>query len=526
MIFKIPELYPHQSEAVDLIEGKFRSGKKAVLYVLPGGGGKTTVAGYMIYKAEKKGTRCLFKAHRRELIKQAQKRLLQFGIHAGMIMSGEKPNEFVLVQVASVQTLSRRNLPACKFIVVDEAHRSLGKQYLEILNYYKSNGSFIVGLTGTPFRTNKRERLADFWDDFVSNATASWLIANDFICGSKVYGSGKISSKGMKSKAGEFREDELMKAFDTENAYTNMVANFLKYAKDKKTIGFGCSVGHSIKCTEALINAGIKAAHIDGNTPEKERDRLIKAFGDGEIQVLFNYGILSEGFDVPDCEAVLLALATKSRIKYLQACWRACRKFPGKKFYIVIDMADNCERFGFPDEDIEVSLEAEDDTESSGVAPVKVCPTCSYMNHASCMCCPDCKHEFKKDQKKIDEEEFIELKRDKKERQWKKYKQKDWYKVKDEDLEAFGKIKDFKPSWAKMELANRKANKKRVKIKDFEGEQKDYYKMVKELEDAYNNKKAIDATKFIFVEENKAYVVFQQVKKKEVENVNDNETII
>ncbi len=408
--------------------------------------------------------------------------------------------------------------------MVDECHRSISPQYLEILKFYESQGAYIVGLTGTPFRTNKREGLNILYQSYVANIKSSMLIEQGYVCPAKVYASGKISSKKMKSKAGEFREDELMKAFDTQNAYVNLVANIKKYLSGKKIIIFCCSVPHSIKCTEVLLNEGFRAMHIDGNTPDKQRDDIVAMFRGPDLDILVNYGIAIEGLDVPICQGTVLAFATKSKTKYFQASWRANRPFPGKEFYIVLDMADNCERFGFPDEDIEVSLEAEDDTESSGVAPVKVCPSCSYMNHASCMCCPDCKHEFKKEIKKVDEEEFIELKRDSKERKWKKYGQKDWYKLKDEELEEFAKLKGYKAFWVEKQREQRKNSRKIGKIKDFPGSKQDYYKKAKELENAYYAKKAIDATEYVFLEENKAYVVFQYVKKP-VEIINDSEAI-
>lgn len=482
----------------------------------------TVIASHMMEGAIKKGNPVLFIAHRKELIRQCVKKLSNFGINAGIIMSREKENLSRMVQVASIQTLQRRDLPPAALVIVDECHRSISTQYLDILKYYKGTGSTIIGLTGTPFRTNKREGLNSLYDDFVANIQCSLLIEQGFISPVKVYGSGKISSKRMKSQAGEFREAELMKAFDTENVYVNLMINFEKYLKNEKTIVFCCSVAHSLKCTEVFLNAGYTAAHIDGNTPADERDAIVEKFGKGEIQVLLNYGILAEGFDVPDCGGVILNLATKSKIKYLQACWRGSRVSPGKEFYTVIDMADNCERFGFPDEDIEVSLEPESETESSGVAPVKVCPDCSYMSFASAKCCPDCNHEFKKSKKEIEEEEFIELKRKQKEERkkkaWKNYGQKDWHKVSDEDLEEFGRIKKYSPVWAKMELQRRKEGRKIVKIVNYTGN--DLYNKQKELQKIYDSKKPIDATEFVFQEETKVHIVFRYVKNQNQEPVN------
>lgn len=516
-IIQIPEARPYQSECIEEVSAKFKEGKKCILVVLPGAAGKTIIAAIMIKSSVDRKKTVLFKAHRRELIKQACDKFKRFGLKSGMIMSGQPENLMLPIQIASIQTLQNRKLPPANFIFVDEAHRALSPQYLKILNEYKKQGAYIVGFTGTPFRTNKRERLADLFDDYVANIKASELINQGYITPAKGYGSGRISSKGMKVHAGEFRDAELMKAFDTEEVYKNLIINYKKHAEGKKTIVFCCNVPHSIKCTEAFLNAGYAAAHIDGNTPQKERDEIVKKFGSGEIQVLLNYGILAEGFDVPDTECVILALATKSKIKYYQACWRGQRKSHGKDYYIVIDMADNWERFGPPDEDIEVSLEAECDTDSNGVAPVKVCPCCSYMSHASAKKCNDCGEEYKKTKKEIEEEEFIELKRENKIRKWKNYTGKDWYKVKDEDLEEFAKIKGYKPFWVKRQREERAAGLKMVKIENFAGSKEEYYKEIKTLQTLYFSKKPIDASKYVFLEETKGTVTFKAVSKQENE---------
>ncbi len=170
-MLKIPELRNYQIEAVDLLKGEFKKLIKIVLLCLSGGGGKTVIAGYMIDEAQKKGNPVLFIAHRKELIKQAQKKFAEFGIEAGIIMAGERPSPFKLVQIASIQTLQRRELPPAKFIMVDECHRSISPQYLEILKFYESQGAYIVGLTGTPFRTNKREGLNILYSVWQQNKT-------------------------------------------------------------------------------------------------------------------------------------------------------------------------------------------------------------------------------------------------------------------------------------------------------------------------------------------------------------------
>lgn len=521
------ELWSYQTDSVNQLVEIVKKGIRIVLLVITGGGGKSTIAGYMIKRSVDKGTPVVFIAHRKELIKQFAKRIKkEFNVDSGIIMGNEKPNPFKLLQICSIQTLNRRDLPPGKVVFVDEGHRALGPKYLKVLRQYEAMGAVIVGLTGTPFSANKKIGLNSFYQGYVNNIKCSEILAINAkddtkgVVPVKAYGAGSVSSKGMKTLGGDFRQDALMKAFDIENVYVNLIYNFELRAKHKKTIVFCSSVAHSIKVTEAFINKGYKAMHIDGNTPSEERDLAVAYFRTGEVQILVNCSIACEGLDIPDCEAEILAVATKSKIKYLQCVWRIMRAFPGKTHGILIDMADNYERFAdmgiLPDGDIEVSLEPESETVSCGVAPVKICPTCSYMNNASCKCCKDCSHEFKKTQKEIQEEEFIELKKENKTRRWKGYTGKDWYKIKDDELEEFAKVKGYKPFWVKMQREERAAGRKMVRINNFQGSKQEYYKKVKEIADKYYSGKALDPTEIVFNKEDKAFVVFDYVKKVEV----------
>ncbi len=518
-------LRPYQKDSVDLVREKIREGFRVILLALTGASGKTSIAGYMIHEAEKKGTRVLFIAHRKELIKQAKKRMeKEFGIDAGVVMADFKPEPHKLVQVASIQTLQRRELPPAKLVIVDEAHRALAPEYMKVLIEYKVQGAVIIGLTGTPFSANKRIGLNQLFECFVANIKCSELLALGNVLPVKAYGAGSVSSKGMKTLGGDFRQDELMKAFDIENVYLNLLKNYQKYALGKKTIIFCSGVQHSIRVTEMLLNNGYKAMHIDGNTPSKERDQAVEYFSDGRCQILVNCSIACEGLDIPDCEVEILAVATKSKIKYLQMTWRITRPYTSpdgikKTHGILIDMADNYERFAdqgiLPDGDIEVSLEPETKEAAFGVAPVKLCPCCSFMNNASAKHCNDCNEEFKKTKKEIQEEEFVELAKENKERRWKKYTQKDWYKVKDEDLEAFAKVQNKKPMWVKFEKERRASEKKIVKIKDSPWVGKQYYKECERLQALYYGKKPIDASLFVFEKEDKMYLVFKYMRKEE-----------
>ncbi len=510
---------PYQDESMVLLREKVSSTIRSLLLVLPGGAGKTVIAAMLLKNSKEKGAACVFIAHRRELIKQAQRKFKQYGIQSGIIMGTEKADHAKDIQIASIQTLARREMPAAKLVIIDEGHRALGAQYKKVVQYYIEKGAVVIGLTGTPFRTNKKESLKDVYHDFVANINCSELLALGYLTPAKVVGvPNSISTKGMHSSKGDFLDKELMMAFDKHNAYLNLISNYEKWGKDKKAIMFCCSVEHSIKSVEALNSAGYPARHIDGETPQAERDEIVRKYSSGEILILSNYGILAEGFDVPDTEVIIFNTATQSRIKWLQACWRGSRIAEGKAEYIVIDMADNCEkRFGYPDQDIEVSLEAEDtELKEKGLAPCKMCKQCYLVLPVSAKYCKECGFVFPEKKHKVGEHEFQHLDRDSKYRKWNYFSKKDWHKVPDEELEEFAKYKNFKPAWVNMEKERRKLGHKFVKIEGFTGEKHEMYSICNALQKKYYQKKPIDATMFVFLKETESEIIFKYVAATEV----------
>jgi len=513
------DLRPYQSEAFDLIYKKFSEGKKNILLVLPGGAGKTTIAAFMIKRALEKGKNVLFVAHRRELITQAVKRLGDYDIESGIIMAGFEEMYYLRSQVASVQTLARRDAEFVPDIIfIDEAHRSVSPEYLRILEPYLGK-TYIVGMTGTPFGSSKKTPLSILYDDYVSSITSTDLVKNGWTVPAEIRLSGKITSKAFKVKKGEFDDKDVLKAFDVSDVYKNLINNFNLYASGKKAIVFCCNVEHSLKTAEAFIKAGINAEHLDGTTPTKVRDEIIGRFKRGETQVLTNFGILAEGFDVPDCECVVLNTSTKSAIKYFQACWRGCRPAPGKNHYVLIDMSDNWIRFDDPEQDLEVNLhsgvfvEKSDDKKE---APKKVCKHCDLVNPASAIYCKGCGEEFKKSTEEIAEEEFIKVtENEKRLARWNRMKSKDWHKLSDEELEGFAEFKGYAPFWVQKERERRKTGRKQIKIMGYKAA--DYFKIANGLENAYYNKKPIDASTWQFIEETSSHVVFLYKKPQSVE---------
>ncbi|MBQ1617710.1 MAG: helicase, partial [Ruminococcus sp.] len=186
----------------------------------------------------------------------------------------------------------------------------------------------------------------------------------------------------------------------------------------KQAICYCTSVKHSQEMAKQFNDAGIDAAHLDGETPKPERERIVEAFLEGRIDILCNVDLISEGFDVPDCECAILLRPTQSLTLYIQQSMRCMRYKPGKRA-IIIDHVGNYARFGLPDQDREWTLEGkkrrgrQDNEESLNV---RQCPKC-FCTFASLddsgkpvRICPQCGFEFpKKERKEIEQEQDAEI---------------------------------------------------------------------------------------------------------------------
>ncbi len=491
----------------------------------------TFVASNMIKMAVANRKRVLFIAHRFELIDQAERKFKKEGMDVGIIMAGFKEERHKPVQVASIQTLNRRDLPIADLVIVDEAHLSVSKEYLKILRHYEEIGSFAIGLTATPWRTKKTESFNVFWDSFYRPITVSDAIEQGFVCESKVYACAKISTAGIKKTNGDFSEGELMKFFDVGDVYKNLIKNYHTHIGNEKTIVFCVNRDHSRKTCQALIEAGYKAVHIDAETPRNLRIQIISDFKEGKYDVITNVDILTAGFDDPTVMCIVLCMATSSRARYAQAVGRGSRILPEdeglpwdkrkKRFYKVLDMSDNTARFGFAEDHFEISLEPQKTDDKKGVAPVKDCQICGFFMPSQAKKCPECGAEqpIKKEKKTIKEEAFIELDRQAiAVRPYLHLPKDQWNQIPSDLLMAFAKAKGYKSAtgWVKYQLAARGEGRKVVKIKNYS--KPDYHKWKNWLQKAYYDNIPIDAATWGSPEITDAELIFEY-KLEEKESV-------
>ena len=337
-------LRDYQREAIDNLMVPASEGHRRLLLQAACGAGKTVIAAQIIRHAVSNNQRVLFLAHRRELVMQCAKKLSDFGVESGQMISGEEWDQTHLVDVASIQTLHswciRRGkypAPPADLVVIDEAHHyNSSRTWQEVVEKYPE--ALILGMTATP--CNKRGKgLGYHFDAMVKCPSIQKLIDQGFLVPAKYYVPSVPDLEGLKVMAGDYAENQLSTRMDVPKLIGDIVENWARIAPTRKTMIFASGVKHSIHLVEAFSALGVKAAHVDGKTAAAERDAIIKRFSDGDLQILSNCAVFTEGTDIPAASCLIFARPTKSLLLYLQVAGRVLRTHPGKEDAIIIDHA-------------------------------------------------------------------------------------------------------------------------------------------------------------------------------------------
>lgn len=386
------QLRDYQQAYVDAIDS---DPNRCVLVVLPTGGGKTDIAAHLIKRYSSAFKSAIFVVHRREIVRQASDRLKQIGVAHGVMMAGEKDRRLERVQVCSIQTLAARKLrPEADLIFLDEAHHVPAKSYLDLIEAYPS--ARIIGLTATPCRGDGRG-LGGVFESLIDLVQVQDLIDKGHLVPTKVYCAPPPNLKGVGTAQGDYIGSQLAARMDTDRLVGNILVEKLKRAKGVKTIVFASSVGHSVHIRDEFRKFGISCEHIDGKTPKAERDEILAGLARGDVEVVTNYGVLTEGWDCPDVGCCILARPTKQMGLYRQMIGRAIRSAPGKTDAIILDHAGATLRHGFAEDRVEWTLDPDDgavnatqrEYEKTGGDRFIECSSCGGMREGGkkCPCC-------------------------------------------------------------------------------------------------------------------------------------------
>ncbi len=365
---------------------------RRVLYTLPTGGGKSTVAVAIILEYVAAGRPVLVLAHRRELIHQLAQRLLDAGLpedSVGVLMADDpRRRPAALVQVASIDTFRLRRLhtPA-DLIVVDEAHRAVATSYRRVSAQYPE--AKILGLTATPVRMSGRG-LGDAFDHLEMGPSIDELILSGYLARPRTWtvpAESLPDLAGVRAERGDYVPGALGKAVTKSRIVGDIVEHWKLRAGNKQTVVFAVNVAHAKKIARTFRRADVVCEHLDGDTPVKKRDAILARLRSGETRVVTNCGVLTEGWDSPPVKCAVLARPTKSLGLYMQMVGRILRPWQGTT-PIVLDHSGNAVMHGPPQRERSFSLDSE---AVAGVEPQgRACPECHEVAEAGAAECAGC----------------------------------------------------------------------------------------------------------------------------------------
>lgn len=383
----------YQSKTAGKVREALSSGYNAPIVVSPCGTGKTHIFIYIAVMAAKKGYRTCIIVHRSYLWQQVSKKLTELGVPHGIIAPGQtKTND--LIQVASVDTLVRRLDKYKKFncLILDEAHHVVGKnKWGKVVQYYRCK---IIGFTATANRTSGQGlgvSAGGFFDKIIYGPQIM-DVTPEYLAPLRLFSLdvGVFETKGIKKIAGDYARNDLLKIIDKKKIYGEVISHYMTICPGIPAIVFCVSINHAEMVAEEFNQNGIPAAAVSSRTHERKRTMIFDGFARGRYKVICSCDLISEGFDVPNCGAVLCLRHTQSITLCIQQWGRAGRIYPGKKFGYILDFVGNHIRHGMPDADRIWDLEGvkfgKKTTEDCGVEPTRTCPKCFLVQSISPVC--------------------------------------------------------------------------------------------------------------------------------------------
>lgn len=342
------ELRPYQQQAKDAIFSEWENGVKKTLLVLPTGCGKTIVFAKVAEECVKGGSRVLILAHRGELLDQAADKI---GKSTGLGCATEKAEQTCLgswfrIVVGSVQSMMREKrlnqFPNDYFntIIIDEAHHCISDSYQKVLRHFPD--AEVLGVTATPDRGDM-QNLGTVFESLAYEYTLPKAIKEGYLSPIKAVTIPlKIDMSAVGVQAGDFKSGDIATALDP---YLESIAEEMeKYCSNKKTVVFLPLVKTSQKFRDILNNHGFKAAEVNGDS--KDRAEILEAFDKDQYNVLCNSMLLTEGWDCPSVDCIVVLRPTKVRSLYCQMVGRGTRLSPetNKDHLLLLDFLWHTER--------------------------------------------------------------------------------------------------------------------------------------------------------------------------------------
>lgn len=346
-------LRPYQKECLSRLLSAHKSGLRRALVSLPTGTGKTVIFASFptAFRMRKK---LLILAHREELIEQAAEklRLAVPDVEVGIEQGPRRSSPTAKVIVGSVPTLGRSGskrlatLDPDEFsiVVVDEAHHAVARTYRAILEHFHvfdKGDRFLVGFTATP-RRGDGEALGTVFEDVVYSRGIEEMVRGGWLC--PITGwrlRTDVDLHGVGIRHGDFIESQLAGAVNVDQRNRLVVEAYKRYANGRRAIVFCVDVAHTRAMAEAFSRLGVASGAVWGAMAPDDRRERLRDLRDGTTRVVTNCQVLTEGFDEPRVDCVIMARPTKSRLLYTQMIGRGTRVHEGKENLVVIDVVDN-----------------------------------------------------------------------------------------------------------------------------------------------------------------------------------------
>jgi DNA repair protein RadD len=394
-------LRPYQTDVVDKIERAIAAGERRILLVAPTGSGKTIVGCEIIQNFTQRYRPVIVLAHRKEIITQTSKKLLASDIRHGIIKAGFSPRPMERVQIASVQTLWVRamrseamRLPPTDLLIVDECHHATATTWRKIIEAYPD--AVLIGLTATPCRGDGRG-LGGIFSCLIEAPQIPDLIELGFLVKTRVYAPIRPNLFGVRIRRGDYVEGELAERMDNPKLVGDIVTHWHKYGQRRKTVAFACNVAHSLHIRDEFVRSGVRAEHLDGATPNDERDAILARLETGETELVANCMVLTEGWDMPEVGCAILARPTRQMGLFRQMIGRVLRPADGKPDAVILDHSGAVFAHGLPEDRVEWTLDPERRAESpahtarltSQISKLIECTQCGALRLGG-QPCPHC----------------------------------------------------------------------------------------------------------------------------------------
>lgn len=393
-------LHDYQRDAVRNVLEALHEHRRVVLQ-MPTASGKTFTAMELLKALRQRGP-VWFVCHRQEIILQTVRAMNEHDITCAVISPRHDAEPACMVQVASVQSLRNRwqNYPAPAVIIWDECHHAVAKTWAEWFDRFPD--AWHLGLTATPERLDGKP-LSGLFAHMVCGPSTRWLIDNGRLSTFKIFTQRsedrEKALQALRAGKGDYRPGDLDRVMNTPVLIGDALEHYQRHADGKRALAFCVNREASKALVAKFTEAGIPAMHVDMETPDDARKAAVEALRSGDLKMISNVDVFTEGVDIPALDAVILMRPTRSLALYLQMVGRVLRRCEGKETALVLDHAGFFWQQPGPADEYEWSLEG--GARERRLSAMRregnrtlVCPVCGYT-HANSVRCEECGHKYR-----------------------------------------------------------------------------------------------------------------------------------